>query len=84
MQVHVQCVVQRKHHPRTEAGDGDDEGQATSQAKSTSGMRYFKIYKFVRTFGCSAILIENLTAVGKANCPSLFHLHIPLEKLLMV
>ncbi len=51
MQVHVQCVVQRKHHPRTEAGDGDDEGQATSQAKSTSGMRYFKIYKFVRTFG---------------------------------
>ncbi|KAH8975472.1 hypothetical protein BDL97_01G159000 [Sphagnum fallax] len=36
-QVHVQCVVQRKHHPHTEAVDGDDEGQATSQAKSTSG-----------------------------------------------
>lgn len=51
MQVHVQCVVQRKYDPHAEGGDGDDEGQATSQAKSTSGMRYFKIYKFVRTFG---------------------------------
>ncbi len=51
MQVHLQCVVQRKHDPYTEGGDGDDEGQATSQAKSTSGMRYFKIYKFARTFG---------------------------------
>ncbi len=52
-------------HP--EAGDVDDEGQATSQAKATSGMKILLQSRVGHNSGLSAILAENLTAVIKAE-----------------
>jgi hypothetical protein len=68
VQVHVQPVqVQRICGSHPEAGDVDDEGQATSQAQATSGMKILFNLKLVSNFGLSAILAENLTAVIKAE-----------------